>query len=186
MFKIKVKEEIISHCRNQLLKYNFGQRNIANGTKEQQLTGIIGQCVVMDMFGQGYIDGSTGCDDGVDISILGHSIDVKTMGRTTDVKYNYVNNFIGLQLKFNTEIFIFCSYHKIKKELTICGWIPKEEFLTKASFFAKGTKRMRYDGTYFYTFADLYEIRNDELNDVFSVDELKNNIKKWCKEIDNN
>lgn len=181
MFKVKVKNEILQHCQKQINNYNFGQRSVANGNREQQLTGIIGQCVVMEMFGQGYIDGSTGCDDGTDISVLGCSVDVKTMGRTTDVRSNYVNNFIALQLKFSTDIFIFCSYHKLKQEITVCGWIPKAEFLQKASFFPKGSTRTRLDGSTFQTFADLYEIRNDLLNDVNSPDTLKQQIEQWCR-----
>lgn len=86
MFVVKVKPEIIQHCQNQIQRFNFGQRSVANGNREQQLTGIIGQCVVMEMFGKGYIDGSTGCDDGTDIDVMGYSVDVKTMGRTTDVR----------------------------------------------------------------------------------------------------
>ncbi len=181
MFKVKVKNEILQHCQNQINYYNFGQRSVANGNREQQLTGIIGQCVVMEMFEQGYIDGSTGCDDGTDISVLGCSVDVKTMGRTTDVRSNYVNNFIALQLKFSTDIFIFCSYHKLKQEITVCGWIPKAEFLQKASFFPKGSTRTRFDGSTFQTFADLYEIRNDLLNDVNSPDTLRQQIEQWCR-----
>ena len=181
MFTVKVKSEILQHCQRQIDRYNFGQRSIANGNREQQLTGIIGQCVVMEMFGQGYIDGATGCDDGTDISVLGYSIDVKTMGRTTDVRPNYVNNFIGLQLKFSTDLFIFCSYHKLKNEVTVCGWIPKADFLQKASFFPKGSTRTRSDGSSFTTFADLYEIRNDLLNDVNSPEALKQQVEQWCR-----
>ena len=181
MFKVKVKSDILQHCQNQINNYNFGQRCVANGNREQQLTGIIGQCVIMEMFGQGYIDGSTGCDDGTDISVLGYSIDVKTMGRTTDVRSNYVNNFIALQLKFSTDIFIFCSYHKLKQEITVCGWIPKAEFLKKASFYPKGSTRTRFDGSTFQTFADLYEIKNELLNDVNSSTDLKEEIQQWCR-----
>jgi hypothetical protein len=181
MFKIKVKDEILKHCQNQIEKYEFGKRYVANGNKEQQLTGIIGQSVVMEMFGQGYVDGSTGFDGGTDISFCGCSIDVKTMGRTTDVRYNYVNNFIALQKNLNTDIFIFCSYNKTNQELTVCGWIPKAEFLKKASFFPKGSIRYRANGTSFQTFADLYEIRNDLLYDVDSTEMLIKRIEYWCQ-----
>jgi len=68
-----------------LTTHNFGHRYTANGNYEQQLTGIIGQSVVMEIFGLGFIDGSSGFDHGVDIYFEGLKIDVKTMGRTTDV-----------------------------------------------------------------------------------------------------
>tara|TARA_B110000971_G_C19799330_1_gene403529 strand:+ start:26 stop:217 length:192 start_codon:yes stop_codon:yes gene_type:complete len=31
----------------------------------------------------------------------------------------------------------FCSYHKIKQELTICGWIDKKDFTKKEDFIQK-------------------------------------------------
>ena len=181
MFKVRVKDEILIHCQKQVDTYNFGQRYTANGNKEQQLTGIIGQCVVMEMFGQGYIDGADGFDGGTDISVNGCSIDVKTMGRNSEVRPFYVNNFIALQKNLNTDIFIFCSFHKTKKEITVCGWIPKADFLKKSSFFPKGSIRTRTDGSTFPTFADLYEIRNDMLNDVNSPEMLIQQIEDWCK-----
>lgn len=176
MFTIDVKPEIIQHCQQQLEVYDFEQRHVANGTKEQQLTGIIGQSVVMDLFGLGYVDGQSGCDGGTDINYNGLKIDVKTMGRTTSVRDYYVNNFLGLQMKFDTDVYIFCSYNKNTNRLTICGWITKSDFLGKASFFPKGSTRRRSDGTTFATFADLYEIANKDLNDADSIDELKKGL----------
>ena len=94
MIIIKVSDRIIKHCQQQIDKYNFGQRSEANGTKEQQLTGIIGQSVIMEAFNMPLINGADGFDDGIDILYKDNKIDVKTMGRTTDVKPNYVNNFL--------------------------------------------------------------------------------------------
>lgn len=176
MFKIKVSDRIIKHCEDQISKYNFGQRHIANGTPEQQLTGIIGQCVIMELFGLDLIDGSTGCDNGVDITFKGKSVDVKTMGRTTDVRPYYVNNFLALQIHFNTDMYIFCSFNKTNNELTVCGWLPKSEFNKKAKYYPQGTYRSRSDGSKFRTFADLYEIANSDLHNVNSFDELTMSI----------
>ena len=173
MFVVKVKPEIMRHCREQIRKYNFGQRSEANGTPDQQLTGIIGQSVIMDLFGLGLVDGSIGCDGGVDIVYEGVKMDVKTMGRTTDVREKYVNSFIALQKSFDTDVYVFCSYNKGKNELTVCGCIAKADFLKKAQFFPKGSIRTRSDGTTFETFADLYEIANKDLVNADSLDELK-------------
>jgi hypothetical protein len=103
------------------------------------------------------------------------------MGRTSDVRYNYVNNFMALQKKLKTDLFIFCSYHKVKKEITVCGWIPKAEFLQKASLFPKGSIRTRANGTTFPTSADLYEIQNDMIYDVDSPETLVKQIYRWCE-----
>ena len=177
MFKVKVNQDIIEYCKNQVDKYNFGKRSSANGNKEQQLTGIIGQSVVMNLFGLGNVNGEDGFDDGVDILYNNKKIDVKTMGRKSDVKQNYTNNFLKLQDHYSTEIYIFCSYHKTKEELTICGWIEKQDFINKRRYYPKGTERKRFDGTTFETFADLYEIDNKDLNQVNNIDELKQQLK---------
>jgi hypothetical protein len=176
MITIKVSEEIITHCESEIEKHNFGQRGIADGTKEQQLTGIIGQSVVMELFGLGYVDGSKGFDNGVDIIYQDMKIDVKTMGRTTDMRDYYVHNFVGLQKDYNNDIYIFCSLNKKSNELTICGWLNKTELFEKANFFKKGQIRTRSNGTEFKTFSDLYEIDNNALHNVNSIEELKSQI----------
>ena len=179
MFMIQVSKHIIEHCQKQIQLYNFGQRRIANGTPEQQLTGIIGQCAIMEKFGLDLINGADGCDDGQDINYKGLVVDVKTMGRTVDVRPNFVKNFIALQHRFTTDLYIFGSLNKRNNELTVCGWIPKSEFLKKASLYPKGTIRTRTDGTSFRTFADLYEIENHDLIDVNSFNELVLSIAEY-------
>jgi len=178
VFKLIVPEKVLQHSLQQVQKYNFGQRSTANGTPEQQLTGIIGQSMMQQLFGLPLVDGATGCDDGVDIAYAGLSVDVKTMGRTTDVRPYYVNNFLGLQLKFTTDVLVFCSYNKRNSELTVCGWCTKKAFTQKASFYPQGTLRNRSDGSSFKTFSDLYEISNSDLNDVSSIDDLKHQLQK--------
>lgn len=176
MFTVSVEYSLIEHCKTVLAKHNFGKRFTANGTKEQQLTGIIGQSVVMDFFNKGFVDGSSGFDEGVDLVFNNKTIDVKTMGRTTSVKSGYTNNFLKLQDYFKTDIYIFCSYNKKKQVLTICGWISKEYFIQKRRFYPKGSIRTRLDGTTFNTFADLYEIDHTDLNNVNSITDLKKQL----------
>lgn len=178
MFKVKVSDAIIQHCMRQVEIHNFGQRYTANGTKEQQLTGIIGQSVIMQLFGLPLVDGNSGFDGGVDITYNGITIDVKTMGRTTDVRDYYVHNFVGLQMYLNPDAYIFCSFNKTNNELTVCGWVTKEQFKERSLFFKKGSTRKRSDGTEFKTFSDLYEIPNRELNDIESIEQLKRDISK--------
>ncbi|TYB78652.1 hypothetical protein [Bizionia myxarmorum] len=173
MFTVKIENSILAHCENVVNNHDFGKRCIANGNKTQQLTGIIGQSVIMSFFNLGLVDGSGGCDNGVDLVINNKTIDVKTMGRTTDVKTNYTNNFLKLQDYFKTDIYIFCSYHKNKQELTVCGWINKADFKISRRYYPKGTIRTRTDKTTFTTFTDLFEIDNCHLNDVSNIDDLK-------------
>ena len=174
MLKVKVTEEIINHCKEQVRKYNFGQRKDANGTPEQQLLGIIGQSVVMNIFGFGYVYGGQGCDGGIDFVLNGKKVDVKTMGRTTDVKPNFTNNFVKYQDCLDTDIYIFCSYNKIYPELTICGWTDKENFNNKRRFYPKGTERKRSDGSILRLFTDTFEIDNADLFQINNIEQLKN------------
>ena len=92
--KVKIKPEIIEHCKKQIDKHNFGNRSKNNGNKNQQYIGIIGECVIKDMFGLRYVDGSSGFDGGYDLKYKGKRYDVKTMSRTTDVKDYYTNNLL--------------------------------------------------------------------------------------------
>ncbi len=75
MFKIQVKEDLLCYCRELVEKYNFGQRGVADGNKEEQYTGILGQCVVAQFFGQELISGEGGFDGGVDLVYSGLRID---------------------------------------------------------------------------------------------------------------
>ena len=177
MFKIKVSNKIIDYATSLVKEHNFGNRGVADGSAEEQLTGIIGQCTIQTMFHVDLLTGDEGFDHGEDLNFSGLSIDVKTMGRTTDVKDYYVNNFIALQKDYPTDVFIFCSYYEEKKELTVCGWLPKDELDEKAKFFKKGTKRYRSDKTWFKTKADLYELPNKKLKAVKSPDDLKQQLK---------
>ena len=181
MITLKVTDVILHHCKQQLEKHNFGKRFTANGTAVQQLTGIIGQSVVMSLFNQGLIDGNDGFDNGIDILYNNLKIDVKTMGRTTEVRLNYTNNFLKLQDYLATEIYIFCSYHKTKQEVTICGWIDKQNFIERRKFYPKGSIRKRFDQTSFTTFADLYEIDNNQLNAISSFKDLKMQLDNFNK-----
>ena len=80
---------------------------MADGNYNEQLTGIIDQCTIQTMFQVDLLIGEEGFDHGKDLEYTGLSIDVKTMGRTTDVKDYYVNNFIALQKGFHKDVFIF-------------------------------------------------------------------------------
>ncbi len=180
MFIINVSNKIIDYAKGLVKNHNFGNRGVADGNVHEQLTGLIGQCTVQTMFHVNLLTGAGGFDHGKDLEFAGLSIDVKTMGRTTDVKDYYVNNFIALQKDYPTDAYIFCSYFEEKKELTICGWLPKNELEKMASFYKKGTKRYRSDKTWFRTKADLYEIPNKKLRQVSSPDTLKRQLSEFA------
>lgn len=185
MHKIFVPKNIIAHCKKQINTYNFGRRGEADGNRVQQYTGIIGECVIKSIFGLELIDGSHGFDNGVDLRYKNLTIDVKTMGRTTDIKDYYVNNFIGLQKNYATDVYIFNSLNFTTRILTVIGLISKKKLLEKASFFKKGEMRTRSDGSQFKTKADLYEIENKKLaavNDEQDLFAKLEKLNKWLYE----
>lgn len=182
MFNIQVSNEIVYYAKNLLAKHNFGRRGVADGNYDEQLTGLIGQCTIQKMFGLPLMTGEGGFDEGKDFIYADYIIDVKTMGRTTSVKGYYVNNFIGLQKNYKTDVYIFCSLNKKVNILTVCGWVSKAELFEKAKLYKKGTKRFRSDGTFFRTKADLYEIKNTDLFQVKSLDDLKEQLRGGVKD----
>ena len=178
--KVKIKPEIKKHCWEQVNNYNFGQRKEHNGDKNKQFLGIVAQSVVMDFFGLGYVDGSLGCDGGVDLTYKGKTYDVKAMGRNVDVKDSYVNNFYKVQENYNVDGYIFCSINIIKKELTVCGWIKKDDMIKHRKLCKKGSDTYRDDGTSFPVKSDNYEIDNEHLHFVNCILDMKMQmISRW-------
>ena len=172
MLNIKLREDICKFAWDAVNKINFGNRSIgANGSKEQQYTGILGEAVIYDIvYGKLPTYNESGI---VDIVINGKKIDIKTMGRTVYMKPDYVHNFMGYQKDFPNDIYIFNSIVKKERIIQICGWLPKEEFFKKCSFFNKGTIRTRTNGTTLEAKAPLYELKNKELNAVYTEEDVR-------------
>jgi len=85
------------------------------------------------------------------------------MGRTVSVKHHYVHNFVGYQKKFQVDYYLFYSFNKATKVLSICGIKAKIEFEKKVKFYKMGQLRFRDDGTSFPSKAPLYEIKQYDL-----------------------
>ena len=162
---IKIPKDLKIKCWNFLKNNNLGNRLEANGNKEQQFVGLIGEFMVVNLFGLKY-EFSYGFDGGFDFKYNGNKIDVKTMGRTVDSKPYFVNNFIAFQKDFNCDYYIFTSLNKKSNELNICGYLSKDDLLKKSILHKKGTKRERTNGTSFTLKADTYEIENYKLNNI--------------------
>jgi hypothetical protein len=172
MLNIKLREDLCKFAWDTVNKRNFGNRSAgANGSKEQQYTGILGEAVIYDIVHgklPEYNEAGT-----VDIVINGKKIDIKTMGRTVYMKPDYVHNFMGYQKDFPNDIYMFNSIVKNERIIQICGWLPKDEFFMKSSFYEKGEDRFRTNGTSLKAKAPLYEIKNKELNAVFAEEDVR-------------
>ena len=174
MLNLKLTDDIRKYANNQIKIKNFGRRAAGfNGNREQQYTGIVGECMIY----KALVKDLPTYDSGFsleDLKLNNKKIDIKTMTRTVDMRDFYVHNFVGYQKDMANDIILAISINKKTGNVQICGWLPKEEFLNKASFFEKGSVRERSNGTRFTTGAPLYELENNKLNQINSVEDLKN------------
>lgn len=172
MLNLKLNKEVFKHSLKFSQQNNIGVRGHADGSIEQQLTGILGQNIICDALDLPFMT-TNGFDGGVDININNTTIDIKTMGRKVYPKPNYINNLVASQLKYDVDAYLFCSYHKKDYVLTVCGWIDKESFKKKAKLYKEGELRNRFDGTSFKSKSDLYEIENKDLLKISNIQDLK-------------
>lgn len=177
MFDINVSDEQINYADETVNNYNFGQRGRGDGTREQQRTGIIGQTVFADLISAARPNGAEGFDGGKDFIINGKRVDIKTMGRTVPVLDHYVHNFVGYQKPYDVDYYIFASFNKKRNILTICGYIDKKQFFERADYLPAGSVRHRDDGSSFTTFAPLYEIKQSDLIQANSLEDILKGIK---------
>lgn len=182
-FSVLVPQSVVEISEHFVENNNLGMRkNNSNGTKEQQLVGVIGQNMMAMALNQPFMQPSTTHDGGVDFVLHGKKIDIKTMGRTVTPKLDYVNNLIACQTRFDVDGYVFSSLNTSNSKLTICGWLPKASFLFFAKFYEKGTIRQRTNNTSFELKADTYEIENEDLiHNVYNWNDLFASIGKHDK-----
>ena len=163
--------KIPSNLKKKVLKYlkthNLGKRGHFDGDLERQYTGLLGECMFHHwLFGEFPALDKEGFDGGFDMMYRGERIDVKTMGRKVDSKVFYANNFVAAQMNHGCDLLVFCSINKVTSRFQMCGYLPKPQFLKKASFHEKGATRKRDDGTDLELRADMFEIGNNHLIDI--------------------
>lgn len=163
--KVKIGNETKSKVWSFLKENNIGQRGKADGNKAQQYVGLLGEIAVKRLFGISD-ELEAGFDGGYDFEHNGRKIDVKTMGRNVDVEPHFVNNFWAYQKNLKADTYIFTSLNKKTYEVTICGWIEKDEMKEVAEKFKKGTIRTLTDGTEFPLKGPMWEIKMSDLKDI--------------------
>ena len=176
MIKLIPTREQIETTKVLVSKYNFGNRGRGDGDRKMQAVGILGQIVFADLLHLNRPTGEGGFDGGFDFVINGKKVDVKTMARTVDVRPHYVHNFVGWQLKYDCEYYVFESYNTKTNTLSICGVVSKDEFLKKSVYYNEGDKRYRDDGTFFLARTPLYEIKQSDLMEINSPEDVKKYI----------
>lgn len=165
MQKIRVTHEILNYCRRELENGSLGMRGEYDGNYEEQLTGIVGECVMADLLraNRPKVNGKPFPD--YDFFHNNNKIEIKTKGRTVDPVPEYACNIKVSQLKFSkADIYIFCSLNKKTLDLTICGWIKADEVEKKSILRKKGDIIERSDGTKFPSGSDFLELKISDLN----------------------
>ena len=173
MFEVDLTDEIRNYAWRQVSIKNFAQRSIGfNGNKIEQYTGIIGECIIYKILNEGlpnYVDGSLI----EDILINNKKVDIKSMGRKSDIRDFYAHNVCAYQKDRPNDVYLFNSVNKSTGKVQICGWLSKEEFFKKAILKQKGDGRPRSDGTTMMLRSPNYEVQNKQLNQINSVEDIK-------------
>jgi hypothetical protein len=174
VLNLKLTDEIRHYAWRQVSIKNFAQRSVGfNGNKIEQYTGIIGECIIYKLLNRGlpnYDNGSLI----EDILINNKKVDIKSMGRKSDIKDFYAHNVSAYQKDRPNDVYLFNSVNKNTGTVQICGWLSKEDFFKKAILKQKGDGRPRSDGTTMMLKSPNYEVQNKQLNQINSVEDIKN------------
>jgi len=163
MIHIPLQQSIIDYSIKFSESTNLGNRIRNNGSKTEQLVGIISENTVRNYLGLDLMKPNSGWDGGFDITYNSLKLDIKSMRRKRQPLPYYVNNIFDDQRNHNCDGYIFTSLNTESKTLTICGWISKDEFYKKATLYKKGSLRKRGNDV-FNLRANNWEIENDKLN----------------------
>lgn len=177
MYKIKPTTEQERDAWRLVALHNLGNRGEKDGTTKEQAVGVLGQIIVGDKLELPRMTAS-GFDGGIDFEINGVTSDIKTMTRKGDVKEDYVFNLVSAQMKYTVDYYIFASFSTDKRELTVCGVIPKRDVHKISKFYPKGTERIRKDGSKLILPNDIYEVPIKSLVPVNNTFELYQAISR--------
>ena len=160
---------------------NFGTRKDGcNGNREMQYTGILGEVVFSDLMS---VPRANIKNDEwtIDFVISDKGIDLKTMGRTCDVKPYFVNNVALCQVQQSlADIFLFASINKTTSMIEFCGWLRKKQ-LADIQVTPKGSMIKRGDGSLLEVRFDMLEVdmtRLNEFNPKTFAEEVKKNTER--------
>lgn len=181
MITVKVPELVLRQSVQVCQQVNFGRRGIDDGTKEQQLHGVIAQNALALAFGFPFVAASNMWDGGYDFEVGSQRIDIKNVTRNVTPKLEYEARVVTEQLKYNVHIYLFTSYNQKDNLLTVCGWLPKDIFLDRARIYERGDIVVRDDGTTFTCRLNTHQIYYYQLNRVSKdLEELKEDLEMYA------
>lgn len=159
---------------------NFGRRGFDDGSKLQQLHGIISQNSMALAFGFPFVKISDTWDGGFDFKIGNEKIDVKTRSCITTAKSHYETLVVSDQIRYDVQIYLFTSYNFKANQLTVCGWLPKDLFLSRSRMYKRGEKILNDSGKTFLCKLNTHQIYYYQLNKVEnSLEQLKEDIEMY-------
>ena len=164
--------EQIKFCKAFLEEGSIANRGEFDGDYYQQLFGLMAQVVVGDLLGCERPTNDGTFDGGWDLKHKGNLIDVKCSLRNVPFRVgSFVHNFLGSQMRYEADSFIFVSYDKQAGLFEICGFITKADLKEKAKFYKYGSMRPRDDGTEMEVRAvsGNWEIKNKSLTPFIDV-----------------
>lgn len=178
MFKVQVPDLILRQSYETVRNSNFGMRSHSNGTKMQQLYGIIAQNSILFAYGLPLVKHTDEWDGGFDLELFDQRIDVKTKNRIVTPELNYEASVVDAQINYEVHTYLFTSFNTRNCELTICGWIPKQEMIARARRYKRGDVIERNNGTSFECRLDTYQVYYYQLNHAAeNFDQLKEELE---------
>ena len=167
--RIKLQQSTIKTVKDFLNGNSVANRGKFDGSKRNQAVGLACELEAHNYLLGYYPILKNGFDGGIDFVYKGLTIDVKSMERKGYVKDYYVNNFIRLQERYNTDVLLFCNYNNKERVVELCGWIYKKELNDKAKLYKAGELRTRSDGSTFELTVDNYEIGMNQLRSINEI-----------------
>lgn len=128
----------------------IGNRGEFDGTPEQQVAGKLGEVIVADALKLPRPEPVQGHDGGVDFTVFGQRVDLKTLVRTVWPSPEYQHNIPAPQIGnalLKPDVYLFGELNKKARNYHLVGWCWAKDFTTIATLHAKGTTKTRRDGT---------------------------------------
>lgn len=160
-------QELIEYCEDALSRNNMGLRQDqqTNGKYKHQFAGLICENVVRKLTGYPYYDGAQ-FDGGWDIVYNDLRTDIK--GTLLYNKPTIVDQFHvpEMQLKYNTQAYIFCAYVPKDNLVYTCGYIEKDIFLATSKIVKRGQYHEEPNGKKYTARYTSYYVINDQLKQL--------------------
>lgn len=178
ILNIKIDDEQKKYAEDQVNKTDFGSGLERAGTKRNQFVGILGETIICDLLEKVRPDGSNGYDLGIDFySKNGTSFDVKTMRRTTMMRWDFDHNYYEAQFNHVAEYLIFNSYCTTTNLMQVCGYLNSKDLYNKCKKLKKGERVFRTDGKPFVAKDDLLMVPQENLEHFTILDNFKYKIE---------